>query len=212
MVLSPLIILAFAAPFVAAGRQRGLAVLAVWSVVLVGFYAFYYHSGETWWYLRFILPAFLVFIVAALTVLESVRQGTRSRPGTAAGALALLLVLAAGWQIAHYRQLDVLHLKEEDQSYPDAAEWAQKNLPAKSAVFCMQVSGAFFYYTDFLLFRWDQIPPEKYGPLLGAIAGQDRPVYAALYEFETPAALEKIGGKWTKLATVGQATFWQRQP
>jgi hypothetical protein len=74
----------------------------------------------------------------------------------------------------------------------------------------MQVSGAFFYYTDFLLIRWDKITRDQAAALLTAVGGQQRPVYAALFPFETSEALEKFGGHWTKLRTIGQVTFWQR--
>ncbi len=210
--LSPVITLALAAPFLPAVRRRGYVVLAVWFATLTGFYAFYYHTGETWWYLRFILPAFPVLIVAALVVLDTAWRAAKSRPVPAAAALVVLLILAAGWQQRQILRLDVLHLEKSERTYPAAARWAQQNLPPKSAIFCMQVSGAFFYYTDFLLLRWDQIAPEKFAPLLDAVARQDRPVYAALFPFETADAQERIGGHWTKLATEGQVTFWQRQP
>ena len=40
---------------------------------------------------------------------------------------------------------------------------------------------------------------------------EQRPVYAALFEFETKDALSRLGGQWTKLETVGNTTFWQLQ-
>ena len=213
VLLSPLIVLGLAAPFVAGARQRGAVVLAAWAATLISFYAFYFHSGETWWYLRFILPAFPALIVAVLFVLEAIWRVSRPRsmPAVTVG-LALLLMGAIGWQARQLSRLDVLHLEINERSYPQAARWAKNNLPAESAIFCMQVSGAFFYYTDFLLFRWEQVAPEKYNGLLETIARQNRPVYAALYAFETAEAFGQIGGHWTKLATVGQVTFWQREP
>jgi len=213
VLLSPLIVLAVVAPFTAVVRQRGFAVLAAWAVVLVGFYAFYYHAGETWWYLRFILPAFPVLIVGALVVLEAAWRTARSRSVVAAAAAAGLLVLGViSWQHRQIRTLDVLHTKNGERIYPDAARWARENLPARSAIFCMQVSGSFFYYTDFLLIRWDQVSREKCGPLFAALARDNRPVYAVLFPFENPEALQQIGGHWTKLSTLGIVTFWQRQP
>ncbi len=212
LLLSPLVLFALVAPGTAAGRRRGVVVPAVWVVVLIGLYAFYYHSGETWWYLRFILPAFPALILGTLVVLETGWREVGKRSVSATVVLALLLLAAAGWQIKHIPGLDVLNFKNYERSYPEAAQWARENLPAQSAVFCMQVSGAFLYYTDFLMFRWEQIMPEKQKFLLEELARQHRPVYAALFSFETADALERIGGHWVKLATVGQVTFWQRQP
>jgi len=212
LLLTPLVAGALLAPFLPRFRQRGFVVLGVWAVTLVGFYAFYYHSGETWWYLRFILPAFPALLLAALLALESIVLAAQFRRPIAIGLGSLLLLLSAGWLVWQQRERDIFYLERNERSYPDAARWAQQNLPANSAVFCMQVSGAFYYYTNFIVLRWEQILPEKFGPLLQAIAGQGRPVYAALYDFETADAQQRIGGRWTKLATVGQVTFWQRQP
>ena len=208
--LTPLILLACAAPFIRRARQRGFAMLAVWFAILTGFYAFYYHSGETWWYLRFILPAFPTAIIAALLVAET---GWRALPARAwTPVLAGLVVLGAVGEIRQIRQLDILAIEPQERTYPDAAQWAQRHLPQKAAVFCLQVSGAFIYYTEFMVVRWDLVAPEKYPTLLTALVQAERPVYAALFPFESPGALEKIGGQWTKLATVGQVTFWRREP
>jgi Dolichyl-phosphate-mannose-protein mannosyltransferase len=212
LLLSPLALLAFIAPFTNAGRQRGLLVLATWAVILIGFYTFYYHSGETWWYLRFILPAFPFFIVAALTVLETICRLGKSRPLITATALAAVLISSGRWEQKQILPLDVPYIKSNERSYPDAAHWAKEHLPKNSVIFCMQVSGAFFYYTDFILLRWEQILPVNYGPVLEMVAREKRPVYAALYAFELPDALERVGGQWTKISTVGQVSFWQRQP
>jgi len=212
VLLTPLVILSVVAPIVAAARTRGLAILSVWALTIIGFYVFYYHAGETWWYLRFILPAFPALILATMVVLQTGWERTRRWPIPAAISLAAAVAGAAGWQFFQTRKLDVLHLEAAERSYPDAAHWAQENLPAGSVLFCMQVSGAFYYYTEFLFFRWDLITPEKNDLLLAAVARQNRPVYAALFSFETPEALDRIGGHWTALATVGQVTFWQRQP
>ncbi|MSU45638.1 MAG: hypothetical protein EXS42_00560 [Lacunisphaera sp.] len=211
LLLSPVIVLALAAPFLPSARRRDNLILAVWFFALTGLYLFYYHSGETWWYLRFILPAFPMLILAALLVLQAL--WSRPRPAWLHAAfIGLLLVLTSWWQVRQIRQLDLLGMESGERTYPEAARWAQQNLPANSAVFSMQVSGAFYYYTDFLLLRWDQFQFEKREALLAALAAENRPAYAALFPFETPEALERIGGQWTKLATVGQVTFWRRQP
>ena len=183
--------------------------LAIWFVTLAGFYGFYFCAGETWWYLRFILPAFPALILAALSALAATEQTLRLTPKTTAMAAAALLAISAAWQISAIQRLDVMTLEQRERTYPDSARWAQTHLPAKAAIFCMQVSGAFFYYNDFLLIRWDQ---DRSSALLATLAAQQRPIYAALFPFESAEALRKIGGHWTKLSTVGQVTFWERQP
>lgn len=209
VLFSPLIIVALAAPFLPTARLRGYKMLAVWFVTLVSFYGFYYCASETWWYLRFILPAFPALILAALSALAATKQTLRLTPKTTAMAAAALLAISAAWQISAIQRLDVMTLEQRERTYPDSARWAQTHLPANAAIFCMQVSGAFFHYTDFLLIRWDQ---DRSSLLLTTLAAQKRPIYAALFPFESAEALRKIGGHWTKLSTVGQVTFWERQP
>jgi hypothetical protein len=212
ILLSPVVVIALAAPFTPSGKQRGFAALVTWVATLGGFYTFYYNSGETWWYLRFILPAFPALIVALLAVFEAGWRSAKFPRRVTAVVIGALLLFGVGWEKRQIVPLDVLNLKGNERSYPDAAQWAKKNLPANSVIFCMQVSGAFLYYTDFLLLRWDQILPVNYGPLMQSVARDNRPVYAALFGFEMPDAFDRIGGHWIKLSTVGQVTFWQRQP
>jgi hypothetical protein len=63
-----------------------------------------------------------------------------------------------------------------------------------------------FYYTDFLVARWDLA---ETGPMLAALRAQQRPVYAILYEFEEPLARERLPGAWIREGNVNQATYWR---
>src|SRR5262249_49131011 len=58
LLLGPLVLCAFALPLLR--RPLGPAWLTqiVWVVVLIGFYTFFGPAGGSWWYLRYILPAF----------------------------------------------------------------------------------------------------------------------------------------------------------
>jgi len=209
--LSPLVAAALAAPWVPAARRRELAVLGLWAVLLTGFYAFYYHSGETWWYLRFILPVFPALLLTALVAGQSLWSRLPS-PLWSRAVLAAVLVFAAVWQVRLNRSLEVLGIPASEATYLHAADWAEAHLPPGAAVFCMQVSGAFYYYTEFLLIRWDQVREARRAELFTALQEERRPVYAVLYEYERADALARLGGQWRRIATVGQATFWQLEP
>jgi hypothetical protein len=206
--LTPLILAALAAPFLPATRRRELAVLGLWAGLLIGFYACYYHSGETWWYLRFILPAFPVLILAALVVLQ---HAWRRRPPSLATRLALAVVAAAtaAWQIRLSDRLDAVGITAGEADYLHGANWAQGQLPPEAAVFCMQTSGALYFYTPLLLIRWDQVEMAELPRLLATLQAGRRPVYAMLFEFEQAEAFARLGGRWKKIATVGPNTFWQ---
>lgn len=209
--LSPLVVAALAAPWVPEARRRELAVLGLWTALLISFYAFYYHSGEFWWYLRFILPAFPALLLAALVVGQSLWSRLTS-PLWSRAALAAVLVLSAAWQVRFNRSLEVLAIPESEATYLRAADWAKQHLPPEAALCCMQVSGAFYYYTEFLLIRWDQILADRRTELFTTLQLEERPVYAVLYEYERAEALARLGGHWRQIATVGQATFWQLEP
>lgn len=208
LLLSPLVGAVLAAPFLRVARRRELAVLGLWVALLVGFYSFYYHTGETWWYLRFILPVFPALILIALVVIQQAWQRITS-PRWAAFALVAVLAFGAVWQLKHVRRLDVLNLPAGEANYLRAAEWARDRLPPEAAILCMQVSGAFYFYTPFMLIRWDAVEPELAPRLFAALAAERRPVYAVLFDFEQTDATTRLGGRWQQIATVGPATVWQ---
>ncbi len=203
--LTPVVLLALLAPFRAGVRRREIAALATWAVMLIGFYAFYYHSGETWWYLRFILPAFPALLLIALAVLHSFPAGDSTRKIGGSCLLAAVLI----WEVVLTNRFALLEIKSGEATYYDASIWSRTHLPANAAVICMQVSGALYYYTDFLLLRWDQIDPSKVPPLIAALREGHRPVYAILYEFEEADARARLGGQWKKITKIRNATMWQ---
>ena len=52
LLLTPLALAALAAPFRRTGRGRVHATLWLWVAALGVFYGFYFHTGESWWYLQ----------------------------------------------------------------------------------------------------------------------------------------------------------------
>lgn len=206
--LSALVCAALALPFLPGKWSRDARILGLWTFLLIGFYSFYFHTGESWWYVRFILPAFPLLILAALAAWRKIPLHS---PATQAGLLTVILVGTIAWELKVNRDLNPVFVADQEKTYGQSAEWARQNLPPNSAIFCMQVSGAFYFYTDFLLVRWEQIEPGYIPPLLTVLRDQHRPVYAVLYEFETAQALARLGGEWKKVTTVGVATVWQRE-
>jgi 4-amino-4-deoxy-L-arabinose transferase-like glycosyltransferase len=96
ILLTPGIVLVFALPWARGESRLVISILASWTVIFLGFYLFYYHTHETWWYLRFILPTFPPII---LMILAGARAVAARSPVviTAAGILAFVLVVA--WAI-----------------------------------------------------------------------------------------------------------------
>jgi hypothetical protein len=211
LMLTPGIILVVGLPVVFRGALRPITlVLATWLAVFLGFYAFYVCTAETWWALRFVLPAFPALILGALVVGRW--MGERLGQRTKQVLVGALLVAAIGWQAFWCDRQAALQAASGERAYLDAVQWAQRNVPARALVVCMQTSGALLYYTDFPLLRYD-VPGirENLGAIERACAAGGHPIYAMLFEFERVAALERaMPGTWTQVGATRDVTVWRR--
>ena len=111
VLVTPIGLLALGLPVIVRRARRMAAVLTAWALSVVVFYAFYYHTHETWWYLRFLLPAFPPIIVGALWV--GLRAWRRWCPGPIAARAAPALVgvvaaLVVGHNVFWTRRLEAL--------------------------------------------------------------------------------------------------------
>lgn len=209
ILFTPIILLAVALPWSRVASLRTKRLIALWVVTIVGFYFFYFHTGETWWYLRFILPAFPALLIAALLVLGPLVARLDSRLARTAAALllvSLVLFSEARWN----RKLETTAIGQNDRAYYDAANWMKVNLAPDSVVAAMQMSGALHYYTDFPLIRYDLIAPEGMARLQHAARTHHLAIYAALFPFELPRLVDAHwGGRWEKIATIQNVTIWR---
>lgn len=211
LLLSPFVVLpALGLPALLRQRTHRAGVLLLWITTITGFYVFYFHTGEAWWYLRFILPAFPAVIVAALLVIENspilVALGT-TRRWLAPTALALALV----WEFAGIRLLHVADTKHGEPAYLDTVRWMQAHAPADAIVLQMQVTGCFTYFTHFVIVRWDILESDGWARLQAAARAQRRPIYATLFPFEEADALKRCASAhWTRVAeTRHHVAIWR---
>jgi hypothetical protein len=210
VLLTPIGVLALGLPSLLPKAPRLATVLMLWILAFLVFYAHYSFTHETWWYTRFLLPAFPPLIVGSLWVGSVMIERWFSRRFSARVWLAVLpaLILAHnGWW---GRYLGVLESGSGERTYLEAAEWARSNLPPNAAVAAMQMSGAFFYYTDFPTLRWDYLDRETLERVQSeAIAGR-QPLYAALFPFDIELnAFGRLSGRWVQIARVKAATIWR---
>lgn len=208
-VLTPAVVLVLALPRLARGGDRLLAaVLAAWILGFAGFYAFYFHTHEAWWYLRFLLPAFPAFIIAML--LAGRALAVRCPPRLVAIGAVLVVTAAVLWEGFWSYRKHSLTVGDSERKYVDVTRWAQAHLPASAIVAAMQTSGAMFYYTPFTLVRYEQLGAEHWPAIERAAAAAGRPIYAVLFPFELKAALEtSLPGRWTQVGAVKDVTFWR---
>jgi hypothetical protein len=211
VLLTPGLLLVFAIPWLKARPQtRIFSILLLWSSSFIAFYAFYFHTHESWWYLRFVLPAFPAFLLAMLLAGSALarRWSVSAKRFGEIGMICLVLAWYGYWT----NQLHALEPGREggEQVYPDAARWARANLPANSVIFCMQASGALRYYTDFTLIRYDLHGEHILPKVAAAASAAGRPIYAVLFPFETTEALvTENPGHWTQIGAMRHVSFWR---
>jgi hypothetical protein len=207
--LTPAIILAGAIPWLLDYYPRLISAMIAWIVALITFYTFYYHAGETWWYLRFILPVFPFLILAALMVGQRLAEFIRN-PWLRAILPLAILGTALSSQYHMNSQLDVTHVKPGDRAYFDTNEWLLNNVSDDAIIVAMQASGSLHYYTEYPLVRYDVISPEKLALVFESARQHGQPIYAPLFPFEIEAVVTaKLGGNWEQVATIGYITIWK---
>jgi len=211
LLFTPVVLLGPAAAWTLRREPAKAALLGTWALAYLAFYSAYACTHETWWYLRFVLPAVPALVLAGLLVARAwTQRWAQARWGGAVLALALVAVGANGW--AWNRHFYTLRAASGERAYETAAKWMRAQLPAESAIVAMQMSGSLMYYTDFIVARWDQCDDAGTGQrLLAAAAAGRRPVYAVLFPFEMEDALKlRFLGRWVQVAEFSPVTVWRR--
>lgn len=218
VVLTPIGVLALGVPALLLGAPHTTAMLVSWIAVFLVFYAFYFHTHETWWYLRFLMPAFPPMIVGSLLVGRAIVTRARTAlripssrlVGVFAGGLLTLFVVAHN--VSWGRHFGVLNVGQGEYAYVEAAQWARTHLPSDAAILAMQVSGSFLYYTDFVVLRWDYLDGKAIRNVQAAAIANHQPLYAVLFPFEIDEQHVFEGylpGTWTQVGAVKHITFWE---
>jgi 4-amino-4-deoxy-L-arabinose transferase-like glycosyltransferase len=210
LLLSPVILLAPATVLLLRVSPRAAAVLLSWLLLFVGFYSAYRWTHENWWFLRFLLPAAPALIVGGLVVAQRCLQGVESRGGRALLLCPLLVaVVAVTVEATRTKQLrEAWTIGHGERKYGRVAAWLNQHVPPNSAVISFQTSGALYYFTDFVLLRFDELMPDKSGRILGAARGEGRGGYAVLFPFEVDV-IHHLPGKWVHLVSIDDVGIWR---
>lgn len=185
-------------------RRTETMALALWFGAIAGVYTFYEVSRETWWCLRFILPALPPLIVGSLLALQPLPH-----PFRRAAAVALVIWAVAGsfyWST----RLHALWPKEHERVYAESCHQARALLPSNALVAAFYASGAVYYYTEFPVLRWDQLEAPDFLRYANQARAAGRPIYALLFDgLEEEARTARMPGEWSRLATTGPIGLWQ---
>ncbi len=178
-----------------------------------GFFLFYcfWEPYDAWWYTRYLLPSIPALILASLLVArdglspQHRGRGALWRRVLAALALAIILAVEHSW----IRSFNVLSVGEGERLYPDAARWAESQVPPRSLVISMQMSGALKYYTGLTPVRWDWIPPGQVPLLRERARAEGYQWFALLFPSENEELQKRLPWGWTKMGTLREATLWR---
>jgi hypothetical protein len=204
--LSPVVILA---PLVLAQVRRVPRValtLAAWAAAYLAFFVAYRWTAEQWWFLRFLLPAAPALVIAGFLVVQGWRS---SWPRWAPVAVAACLVCVEATQARLYAE--ARQIGHGELKYARIGSWLRSHAPQGSVVLASQTSGALFYYTDFVLLRFDELTPPALEKASAAADAAHRPFYAVLFPFEDHF-LNSAPSRWKRVVSVDDVGIWIRGP
>jgi hypothetical protein len=207
--LTPLVLLFVAFPFVKLELREAVRIgLIAWVITFFAFYATYFCTHEAWWYLRFVLPTYPAIIIGILFVIK--RIGTCiPLPFKFIGWIALVGFISFS-EKSHSVKLSALDIGNGEKVYPDTCAFITRSIPDTAVIFCMQESGAIFYYTEHRIVRWDCISADNFTAIESACAQARRRIYMVLFPFEEEAALKKFhGATWKRIGTVRFVSVWE---
>jgi hypothetical protein len=226
--LTPLVFLGLAIPFLRSVPPRVRVLLASWVAVFMAFYAVYWCTWDSWFNMRFVLPAFPPMIVAALLVTRAIALRLKwplfAPIPTPRVVIASTVFAAAalGFVIARTWSRDVTYWMGSNHKPQIAAEWVRDHAPANTVVFAKHLTGSLFYYTNLPFVRLDH-PIAQEPELYRRIAATGRPIYALTCHWETRdyhwesgrngSGYPDLPGAWERVAVLceGEMMVWRRR-
>jgi hypothetical protein len=183
---TPLLLLAFAAPFVARGSRSVWLLLALAVTTLACYLP--YTVFDDWWYTRFLLPAIPALILLSVMVAETIiRRATRRRLIVAAACVAALALL---WlNIAKDRR--AFDLAQLEQHYYRAG-LAARRVAGPAAIVTLKDSGSVRYHAQLATLSWDILEPSGMDEALAFVRSHGYTPYLLLELDEEPVFRERF--------------------
>jgi hypothetical protein len=178
----------FAAPLVlcvpasrAAYSRREIGWLLAFAVLVIAAYLVY-AVFETWTYLRFLLPAMAVGMIA-VSALASAGLAQTPAAIRIAGLVLAMLALAS-YNIASAREHGVFRMATYQVRARTVGERLATMLPANAVIVSGEQSGAMRYYTGQSIVRWDLMDAAAMPEALAALRLHRREVWVVLDDWE----------------------------
>lgn len=170
--------LAIVAPLLAPPAARRIAWwLLAFALVTLGMYLPYL-VFESWWYLRFLLPAYpalmTLLAIVAMRVVASL-PGSARGPATVAagGGLAVVLLHLA---IGH----GIFGARDFEQRFRDTGAYLSAELPEEAVVLAHDLGGASRFYSGRPTLQWKALDPAWLDRAIASLQGRGLKPYLAL--------------------------------
>jgi hypothetical protein len=214
VLLTPVVVLAPGVFFLRTVGGRVRLVLGLWAGIFLGFYAFFRHTDDAWWFLRFLLPAFPALAVSALLVLRWIFTDGPARGLSVAkrGRLAAVgVVCLLSFLFLNARAFQVFFWMRGDRVFERAGLWLKENAPPGSTVLSVHGGGTVIYYTDLPMVMYHHDFVRESPRFAEALAAGGKPVYALMFHFERPGGRPDFLGAWEEVASFnqGDARIWR---
>jgi hypothetical protein len=134
------------------GANRDLRWMLLFAASVAGAYLIY-AQFEVWTYLRFLLPALAVAMIASATLVATL-VGRLSSPARVP-ILAVIVLGLFATNVAAARRLEVFHFADRHVRARVVGERLATELPANAAIVSGEQSGSMRYYTGRSILRWD---------------------------------------------------------
>ncbi len=189
---------------------RAFLLNTLWILIFFIFYTFYQFTYETWWYMRFLLPAFPAIIFVIVLVLQELFLKLKNIEKALLSVLLCCGVLI--WFFCVNSVLKPLQSGKFGQSciHVEAANWSKNNLPNDSIIFSLQLSGVFLHYTNFPIVRYDLARNDDLDKIKKAAIVKKRPIYFVIEPYEIDLLKISNSKKWQEIKKIGNITIWKQ--
>src|SRR4030095_9901417 len=188
--------------------------LLSWFGAFFLFYCFY-DIYDAWWYTRFIVPGYPALVLGAVLIARDLSELLRkwvSETNRARLKWVILIVLVAvtlSHERRYNRRFDTFSIDGSEEWYPASCRWWDKRCASKWLIASIQMSGAWKFYPNRPIVRWDWLRPEQWIEVKKHAAEKGDQWHAFLWSNEVEEAQKRMGGKWTKLGMLDQFSLWR---
>ena len=182
-----------AAPLAAvAVPSRALRWLLLFAAAVVAAYLVY-AVFETWTYLRFMLPALAIAMVATSALVATLQD--RLPAVLRAGVLLAIAIAIAALQLRSARSHDAFRTADRHARASLAGRYLAAAMPARSVIIAGEQSGALRYYTGRSILRWEVMTPDGLTAATTSLADAGYEVWIALDEWEEDLVRQRFKGR-----------------